>query len=107
VYGVDGEPLVLPTSWTLIALRNYPEHERRSMSLAWLERKVPEIESPGSLAAAILCLESYGRQLPAIRVLLQECARENPLHDGVHVLAWICLALNPDRAWPLRIGGLA
>jgi len=104
VYGVPGEPLVLPTSWALIALRNFPEHECKSLSLAWLEAEIPKIKSPGSLAVASMCLEAYGKKLPAIKLKLRDCAPESLLEDGTHVLAWVGLALNPNRTWPARIG---
>jgi squalene cyclase len=105
VYGVDGEPLVLPTSWALIALRMFPEHEGKSLSLAWLEAEVPRIQSPASLAVAAMCLQAYGKELPAGKLSLQDCATEELLNDEVHVLAWISLALSPQRAWPARVGG--
>ena len=105
VYGVDGEPLVLPTSWALIALRMSPEHENKSLSLAWLEAEISKIQSPASLAVATMCLQAYGKGSPAGRLNLEDCANEELLCEGVHVLAWISLALNAHRVWPARIGG--
>jgi Squalene-hopene cyclase C-terminal domain len=107
VYGVDGEPLVLPTSWALMALHMFPEHENKSLSLSWLKAEAPKIQSPASLAVATMCLQAYGKELPAGRLNLEDCAREELLCDGVHVLAWTSLALNARRAWPARIGGTA
>jgi hypothetical protein len=106
VYGVDGEPLVLPTSWALIALRMSPEHQSKSLSLAWLEAEVPKIQSPASLAVAAMCLQAYRKELPESRLKLEDCATDELLHDEVLVLAWISLALTPQRAWPARVGGI-
>jgi len=105
VYGVPGGALVLPTSWALIALRSSSEHKSKALSLAWLEAEIPKINSPGSLAVASMCLAAYGKKLPATKLNLHACSLENLLEDGTHVLAWVCLALNPSRTWPARIGG--
>ncbi len=104
VYGVAGQPLVLPTAWALIALHPFPEHECKSQSLAWLENEVPKIESPGSLAAATMCLETYSKKLPDAKFNLQDCSPDRLLQDGIHILAWVCLALNTNRNWPARVG---
>ena len=104
VYGVAGQPLVLPTAWALIALHPFPEHECKSQSLAWLENEVPKIESPGSLAVASMCLETYGKKLPAAKFSLHDCSPDSLLQDGIHILAWVCLALNTNRNWPARVG---
>jgi hypothetical protein len=106
VYGVAGEALILPTAWALIALQAFPEHQKKSLSLAWLEAEMPQIESPGSLAVASMCLEAYGRRLPATRLNLRDCSPEGLLEDGIHVLAWVSLALNPNRAWPAGVRGV-
>ncbi len=82
VYGVAGQPLVLPTSWTLLALRSSPEHEKRSQSLGWLRSEISKIE-------------------------LGALAPEQVLADGVHVLAWLCLALDRASPWPWRMGATA
>jgi hypothetical protein len=103
VYGVDGEPLVLPTSWALLAIREFPEHESKSLSLAWLEAEVSKIQSPASLAAATMCLQAYGKESLPSKLNLEDCVAKL-LPDEVHVLAWISLALNPYRAWPPQPG---
>jgi hypothetical protein len=107
VYGVAGEPLVLPTSWALLALQNFPEHETKSLSLAWLRAEVLKIESAGSLAVASMCLEAYGETVPKGTIDLRDVSPESVLQDGVHVLAWVCLALNAQRRWPALSGGKA
>lgn len=107
VYGVAGEPLVLPTAWALLALRDFPDHETKSQSLAWLRAEAPKIESAGSRAVAGMCLEAYGEPVPPGKLDLRELTPESVVQDGVHVLAWVCLALNPDRRWPLPARGKA
>ena len=100
VYGVPGEALVLPTAWALIALRAFPDHERKSMSLAWLEAEFRKIRSPGSLAVAGMCLETYGRATPAVKLNLEKFVPKQIKNCAAHVLAWVCLALNSHRKWP-------
>lgn len=100
VYGVAGQPLVLPTSWALLALRSLPEHEKKTQSLAWLRSQVAEIQSPASLAAATICLAAYGESAKGVKLELEKLNTEQVLADGVHVLAWLCLALDGPSAWP-------
>jgi hypothetical protein len=104
VYGVAGEPLVLPTAWALLALHGFPHHESKTLSLFWLHAQVPNIVSAGSLAAATICLETYARPVPVARIQLQDVLIEQLLEEGVHVLAWVCLALSADRSWPRDTG---
>ena len=61
VYGVAGEPLVIPTTWALLALRRHPERRENIESLAWMEKNFTKIQAPGSYAAAQICLSAYGR----------------------------------------------
>jgi hypothetical protein len=104
VYGVVGEPMILPTAWALIALRAFPEHKSKTLSLAWLESAVHRVQSPGSLAVAIMCLEAYGKRAPNLAISLTDYTVESLLADGIHALAWVCLALNSNRNWPARVG---
>ena len=104
VYGVAGQPLVLPTAWALLALRHYPDHESKNLSLAWLREEVSKIESPASLAAATLCLEAYDEPVPPGKFDLAAISLDSLLQDGVHVLAWACLALDANRSWPAKKG---
>lgn len=104
VYGVVGDPLVLPTCWALLALHPYPPHANKGLSLAWLRAEVHKIKSPGSLAAATLCLETYGETVAEAKLDLHHCSPERLLQDGVHFLAWTCLALSPNRTWPANVG---
>ncbi len=108
VYGVPGQPLVLPTSWALLALRGSPDQEsKKKMSIEWLRAEVAKIESPASLAAASICLRAYGDPVPTGKVDLAALAPESLLQEGVHVLAWVCLALDREHSWPMGKGTAA
>jgi hypothetical protein len=100
VYGVDGDALVLPTCWALLALRDAPEKPERALSLAWLQKAFAKIASPGSLAVARMTLEIYGTRAPEARRNLQDWSAEELAENGTHVLAWVCMALNARRSWP-------
>jgi hypothetical protein len=100
VYGVDGDALVLPTCWALLALRDAPEKPGRALSLAWLQRAFAKIVSPGSLAVAQMTLEIYGTKAPEARRNLQHWSAEELAENGTHVIAWVCLALDAQRSWP-------
>ena len=100
VYGVDGEALVLPTCWALLALRDAPEKPGRAMSLAWLQGAFAGIESAGSLAVARITLENYGIEPPKAKRSLQDWTADDLAAQGTHVLAWVCMALDPARQWP-------
>ena len=100
VYGVDGDPLVLPTCWALLALRNAPEHPNRDLSLAWLRNAFPTIETAGSLAVARITLENYGIEPPAAKRNLSSWTGQEIAEQGSHVMAWVSLALNSARTWP-------
>jgi hypothetical protein len=106
VYGVDGQPLVLPTAWALMALRSFPDHPRKSKSLAWLEAEFPKIQSPASLAVASICLEAYGKSMPSSIPDLEKFNSGQMENCGIHVVSWICLASNSYRKWPapLQLG---
>ncbi len=106
VYGVAGEPLVIPTAWALLALRNHPDRPENRKSLEWLERNIAEIQGPGSLALARICLECYGRSLPASTPDLRDFYRKNEFLRSTQVAAWVCLALSGGKDWltpPARI----
>jgi hypothetical protein len=101
VYGVDGDALVLATCWALLALRGAPEKPGRPLSLAWLEKEFPNIQTAGSLAVAKMALENYGMELPKAKLSLEDFSAEKLAEEGTHVLAWVCMALDPARFWPL------
>jgi hypothetical protein len=99
VYGVAGEPLVLPTAWALLALRGYPAHERKSKSLSWLLKNFEGISSAASLAVARIALEAHGRELPYRSQQLHEMFDARAFLRTTEVVAWTTLALNPTRSW--------
>jgi len=100
VYGVDGDPLVLPTCWALLALRDEPEHAERTLSLAWLRDEFDKIESAGSLAMARITVECYGLVPPESSCSLLAWPASELAEMGIHVAAWVALALDAQRAWP-------
>jgi hypothetical protein len=100
VYGVDGDALVLATCWALLALREAPEKPGRPLSIAWLEKESANIQTAGSLAVAKMTLENYGRELPKRKLSLEDFSAEELAEEGTHVLAWVCMALDPARPWP-------
>jgi hypothetical protein len=99
VYGVDGDALVLPTCWALLALRDTPEKPGRALSLGWLQKEFAKIASAASLAVARMTLENYGFERPHASRELQDWAAQELAGQGAHVLAWVCLALDPARRW--------
>jgi hypothetical protein len=106
VYGVDGDALVLATCWALLALRrgvpgeNAPEKPGRALSIEWLRKKFADTQSAGSLAVAHMTLENYGIELPQAKRNLQDWTADDLAEQGTHVLAWVCMALDPARHWP-------
>jgi Squalene-hopene cyclase C-terminal domain len=99
VYGVAGEPLVVPTIWALMALRGNAHCAENVETLTWLEREAGKIQGPGSLALARICLATYGRAWPSSAPKLQDLHRENEFLQSVQVTAWACLAASPQPAW--------
>ena len=102
VYGVAGEPLVIPTVWALIALRHNPTRPENEVSLAWLERSIANLGSAGSLALARICMETYGGKWPADAPALSDLYKRNHFLDSVPVAAWSCLAMSARSRW-LRV----
>jgi hypothetical protein len=102
VYGVDGESLILPTCWALLALRTAPEHPNRTLSLSWLQKSFATIASAASLAVAQLTLENYDLPVPSAPRQLTDFSAAELSEQGTHVASWAALALNSSRAWPLR-----
>jgi hypothetical protein len=100
VYGVDGDSLILPTCWALLALRDAPDHPHRALSLAWLQKSFPAIASAGSLAVAQITLENYNLPVPPRPRQLTDFSAAEFAGQGTHIAAWAALALNPSRLWP-------
>jgi hypothetical protein len=99
VYGVAGEPLVVPTSWALLALRNHPQRAENVASLDWLEKSIRAVRSGASLALAKICLETYGRGFPVNGPGLDEIYSRNEFLGNVQTAAWTCLAFSKRERW--------
>jgi hypothetical protein len=99
VYGVAGEPLVIPTTWALLALRKYPERPENIQSLAWLEKNFTIIQGPGSYALARLCLAAYDRQGSEDAASAGDLHAKNELLRNIPVAAWMTLAASNPQNW--------
>ena len=99
VYGVPGEPLVIPTSWALLALRAYTERRENKDSLAWLERVFPSLGGPGSSALAQLCLTVYSHKPSVIVSSSSDYYARNELLGSITVAAWMTLAYSSNCKW--------
>jgi Squalene-hopene cyclase C-terminal domain len=99
VYGVAGEPLVIPTTWALLALRRHAERREIVESVAWMEKNFRKIQGPGSYAAARICLGMYGRTLNGNSAAADEYHAKNESLRSVQVAAWIMLAASDSRHW--------
>ena len=91
--------MVIPTVWALLALRAHTERPENVMSLEWLERNVPKIQSPASLALSRICFDTYGRSWPPGAPELSALHAENQFLDSLQVTAWACLASGPRPRW--------
>jgi Prenyltransferase and squalene oxidase repeat len=100
IYGVAGEPLVIPTVWALLALRDTPQRTENTQSLSWLQSEVERIQGPGSLALARICLEVYGCDRPERGAQLRDFYAKNEFLQNIPVVAWVCLALERRQGWP-------
>jgi hypothetical protein len=104
VYGVAGEPLVLPTTWALLALRHHPQRRENIESLAWMEKNFTRIQAPASFAAAKICAAAYGRSLNRDAPKGEEFHFKNESLGSVQVAAWTVLAEGDPTRW-LAAGG--
>jgi prenyltransferase beta subunit len=95
VYGAAGEPAVVPTALSLLALRNAQARSEITQSLDWLKRTAANIQSPGSLALAQICLRTHGQSLSGIAVL-GEVLKKSDFLDNTLVAAWALLACGSD-----------
>jgi squalene-hopene cyclase-like protein len=94
VYGVPGEPLIIPTVWALLALRKQADRAENQMSLVWLLRASQNVQSLASLALARICIEMYGKSWPLSEARLSGFYERHEFLADVAVTAWACLAWN-------------
>jgi Prenyltransferase and squalene oxidase repeat len=99
VYGVTGEPRVIPTAWALLALKDHPDRAENRLSLDWLERTYQQIQGPGSLALAHLCLQVHNRPAPALETDATRLYERNQFFHDFLVTAWVSIALGPRPLW--------
>lgn len=107
VYGVPGVPQVSSTAWGLLALREHPEWPEVQRSLSWLQDHLKSIQSPGSLALALIAMSAYGRPGEELQQSLQSLYENKDLLLNVQEVAWAALALCQDQNWlvPASNGG--
>ena len=102
VYGVAGEPLIVPTVWALLALRDAPHRPEFVMSLDWLEKNVANVRGAGSLALARIGMEVGGRKWPENGSALADLYGRNEFLQNIPVAAWACLASCKGHEWLTR-----
>jgi len=99
VYGVAGEPQVVPTVWALLALRNSGTNEYR-MSLDWLEANRDKVQSLASLALTKIGLDALGRPDPNLENSLAASFRDRDISVvNVPSVAWTALAMSGKQNW--------
>jgi hypothetical protein len=99
VYGVPGEPQVSSTVWALLALRDNPGRPEVQKSIQWLEENLKSIQSPGSLALALIGMNAYRRPAPALADSLRTMYEEKEILWNVPEVAWAGLALSGTQNW--------
>ena len=99
VYGVAGVPQVGPTVWALLALRDQRGRPENQKSLNWLAAGFDEIQGPGSLALAHLCLEAHGWAVPPLEPLVRSWQIVNQFFLNIVVVAWATIALSGVPGW--------
>ena len=98
-YGVDGESLVIPTSWALIALREEQDRPEIAASLAWLKKNLSGIQGSSSLAVARLCLEIFGEQHLITDQKLKDAFSKNEFLRNTVATSWHCLVYSKSQRW--------
>jgi len=102
VYGIAGEPLIVPTVWALLALRDDPGRPEFVMSLDWLEKNIGNARGVGSLALARIAMEVGGRKWPPGAPAIAEMYGRNEFLQSIPVAAWACLASCKSDKWLTR-----
>lgn len=98
-YGVAGEPLIGPTVFALIALREERERPEVKASLNWLKRNVLGLRSGASLALARLCLHTFGETLEIGESEIRAAFERNAFLENICAAAWTCLAFTKNPNW--------
>jgi hypothetical protein len=99
VYGVANQPLVIPTTWALLALRRHGGRRENAESLAWMEKDFAQIQGPGSFALAQVCMMAYERRRPVDAASFSDYYARNESLRSVQVAAWTILAKSDVRKW--------
>jgi Squalene-hopene cyclase C-terminal domain/Prenyltransferase and squalene oxidase repeat len=99
VYGVAGEPQVTSTAWALLALRGHAERSEVQKSLRWLQEYSKSIQSPASLALAIIAMNAYGRPDAELAEKLQAAYDRIEIAWNVPEMAWAALAMSSTQNW--------
>ena len=99
VYGAAGVPRIGPTVWALLALQDNRDRAETRDSLDWLERAYAQIQGPGSLALAHLCLQLYNRPAPPLEPSLAALSSNNQFLGDTLVAAWAVMALGGTPSW--------
>ncbi|MGH9682739.1 MAG: prenyltransferase/squalene oxidase repeat-containing protein [Candidatus Acidiferrales bacterium] len=103
VYGVPGEPLIGPTVWALLALRDKFERPEIQQSLAWLEKNWNKGLTLGSLALSHIAFATFQYNTISITdALCRACEGDNAAWT-VPAIAWVLLAISEKRAWLLPV----
>ena len=99
VYGVAGEPQVVPTVWALLALRDSGTPEFKE-SLDWLEGNRGKVQSLASLALTKIGLDALGRSDPNLEKSLAQSFRDkDTLVVNLPAIAWTALAMSGKQKW--------
>ena len=99
VYGVAGEPQVVPTVWTLLALRDSGTPEFKK-SLDWLEANRDKVQSLASLALTKIGFDALGRSDPKLENSFAASFRDKDTSVvNVPSVAWTALAMSSKRNW--------
>lgn len=97
VYGVPLAPHPDDTAIALLALRDRSQDPLVQMSLDWLERVVPTLNAPWSLAWSLLALAAHHRPADSLVQILRRLPDLDRIED-ISTLAVTCLALDCQRS---------
>lgn len=99
VYGVAGEPQVIPTVWALLALKDSGTPEFKK-GLNWLEANRDKVRSLTSLALTKIGLDALGRPDPKLgNSLVNHFLDKDISVVNVPAIAWTALAMSTKQKW--------